>query len=47
MSGMTVENHGVSLRILERWRSWASCKFKQSIRASSGVAIRTVFNCDL
>jgi hypothetical protein len=47
MSGMTEENHGVSLRILERWRSWASCKIKQSIWASSGIAIRTVFNCDL
>lgn len=47
MLGMTEENHGVSLRILERWRSWASYEFKQSDRASSGIAIRTVYNCDL
>lgn len=44
---MTEENHGVSLRTLERRRSLASCKFKLSIRYSSGFAIRTVFNCDL
>jgi hypothetical protein len=32
MLAMTEENHGpVLLRILECWRSWASCKFKQSI----------------
>jgi hypothetical protein len=31
MLGTTEENQGVSLRILERWRSWASGKFKQSI----------------
>ena len=47
MLAMTEENHRVLLRILERWRSWTSCKFKQSIRASSRIAIRTVFNCDL
>jgi len=30
ISRMIDENHGVLVRILEHWHSWASCKFKDS-----------------